>query len=82
MAQHLILLPVYAYRYMISPLIGPRCRFEPTCSAYTIDAIHMHGVFHGSWLSLKRIGRCQPWHKGGYDPVPNPKSSSHHNQHH
>jgi hypothetical protein len=58
------------YQYAISPLIGRRCRYFPTCSEYTADAIHKHGAVKGGWLGVKRICRCHPWHPGGYDPVP------------
>ncbi len=58
------------YQYAISPLIGRRCRYFPTCSEYTADAINKHGALKGGWLGAKRICRCHPWHPGGYDPVP------------
>ncbi|MDA0822381.1 MAG: membrane protein insertion efficiency factor YidD [Proteobacteria bacterium] len=58
------------YRYAISPLLPPRCRHLPTCSAYLIEAVQIHGPLHGAWLGLKRIGRCNPWGTGGFDPVP------------
>lgn len=58
------------YQIAISPFMGRNCRFYPTCSEYTLDAIAEHGVFKGLSLSLKRIGKCHPWHDGGYDPVP------------
>ncbi len=58
------------YQLFISPLLGPRCRFYPTCSNYTIEAIKQHGVICGSWLAIKRIGRCHPANPGGVDPVP------------
>lgn len=61
---------VQIYRYAISPWLGPNCRFEPSCSVYTIDALKTHGVFRGSTLAAKRIGRCHPWGGSGYDPVP------------
>jgi uncharacterized protein len=66
----LLLLLIKAYRYGISPLLGPSCRFFPTCSEYAAQAIEKHGAGHGGWLALKRIARCHPWHPGGYDPVP------------
>jgi putative membrane protein insertion efficiency factor len=60
---------IRAYRYLLSPLLGNECRFIPSCSAYAEEAIENRGVIVGFWLSLKRILRCQPWCKGGYDPV-------------
>ncbi|HEX2829925.1 MAG TPA: membrane protein insertion efficiency factor YidD [Burkholderiales bacterium] len=61
---------VKAYRYFLSPLLGPSCRFYPTCSAYAVEAIDTHGAIKGSWLALRRIMKCHPWHPGGVDPVP------------
>ena len=61
---------VKAYRYCLSPLLGPSCRFSPSRSDYAAEAIGKYGAGHGSWLALKRIARCHPWHTGGYDPVP------------
>ncbi|ARS53965.1 membrane protein insertion efficiency factor YidD [Kushneria konosiri] len=61
---------VLVYQYGISPLIGPRCRFWPTCSNYAIEAIELHGPLRGSWLALKRLLRCHPFCAGGVDPVP------------
>lgn len=58
------------YKRFISPLLPPMCRFEPTCSVYAMDAINKHGVGRGSWLALRRLLRCQPFHPGGWDPVP------------
>ena len=66
----LLLLLIKAYRYGISPLLGPSCRFFPTCSEYAAQAIEKYGAGRGGWLALKRIARCHPWHPGGYDPVP------------
>lgn len=58
------------YRYTISSLLGHCCRFEPSCSAYTLEAIEQHGCGKGCYLGLRRIFRCHPWHPGGIDPVP------------
>ncbi|WP_080516738.1 membrane protein insertion efficiency factor YidD [Teredinibacter turnerae] len=69
-AAKIMLAPVYFYRYFISPLIGPRCRFEPTCSQYAIDAVATWGIARGSALATRRLLKCHPWHSGGYDPVP------------
>jgi len=68
--RRLARLLVHGYRYFISPLLGPRCRFHPTCSEYALEALERHGVLRGGWLSLRRLLRCHPWHSGGYDPVP------------
>ncbi|WP_051883637.1 membrane protein insertion efficiency factor YidD [Salinisphaera hydrothermalis] len=62
--------PILFYRYAISPLIGPRCRFAPTCSEYALVALSRHGPIRGSWLAIRRILRCHPLNEGGYDPVP------------
>lgn len=58
------------YQIAISPLLGPRCRYIPTCSQYALEAIQSYGAFHGTWLAGKRICRCHPWGGSGYDPVP------------
>ncbi|MCB1875018.1 MAG: membrane protein insertion efficiency factor YidD [Chromatiales bacterium] len=61
---------IRAYQLTLSPFLGQHCRFHPTCSAYAIEAIERHGAARGSWLALRRISRCHPWHPGGIDPVP------------
>lgn len=61
---------VRAYRLLLSPWLGSACRFEPTCSVYALQALERHGAVGGSYLTLKRLGRCQPWCNGGCDPVP------------
>jgi putative membrane protein insertion efficiency factor len=58
------------YQWTLSPMLGPTCRFYPSCSNYALEAIRRYGVLHGGWLAACRIGRCHPWHPGGYDPVP------------
>ena len=72
--QKLIRLPfillIKFYQYVISPAIGPKCRYTPTCSHYALEAINKYGVLKGMWLALKRIGRCHPWGGHGHDPVP------------
>ena len=72
MKRFLILL-IRGYSYLISPLLGNNCRYYPTCSAYTREAIEKHGALRGLWLGIKRISRCHPFHEGGVDPVPEPK---------
>jgi len=61
---------IEGYRLTLSPLIGGQCRFHPTCSRYAREAIERHGTLRGTWLALRRILRCHPWHPGGFDPVP------------
>ncbi|HVX28449.1 MAG TPA: membrane protein insertion efficiency factor YidD [Parafilimonas sp.] len=58
------------YQAIISPILGPQCRFTPTCSNYALEALKKYGVFKGTWLALKRISKCHPWGGKGYDPVP------------
>jgi len=72
-AKGLILL-VQLYQKAVSPWIGQRCRFHPSCSNYCIEALQQHGMVRGLWLGLKRIFKCQPFHPGGYDPVPERKN--------
>ncbi len=65
-----MLAAIRAYQKVLSPFLGSNCRYYPTCSSYTYEAIEIHGAAKGSWLGIKRIGRCHPWHEGGLDPVP------------
>lgn len=69
-AAWLLLVPVHVYRKVISPLLPPTCRFYPSCSAYAVEALTVHGALRGSWLTGRRLLRCGPWHPGGLDPVP------------
>lgn len=61
---------IRAYRWFVSPLVGPVCRFHPSCSEYAEQALTRHGAVRGSWLAARRLCRCGPWHPGGCDPVP------------
>ena len=70
-------LPILVYRYSISPLIGPRCRFYPSCSEYGLAALGRFGLMRGLWLTLSRLLRCHPWHPGGVDPLPDAFESRH-----
>ena len=72
----LFLLPIRFYRRCITPLKGPTCRFAPTCSEYAHEAIQVHGIFKGSYFTLRRILRCHPFGGSGYDPVPAPKAGA------
>ena len=68
--QRVVLFFLKGYRYLFSPFLGQNCRFHPTCSEYAIKAVERYGVLSGSWLILRRVSRCQPFHSGGFDPVP------------
>ena len=61
---------IKGYQYLVSPLLGNRCRFHPTCSCYAIEAVNHHGSLKGGYLTLRRLIKCHPFHPGGYDPVP------------
>jgi uncharacterized protein len=67
--QRVLILLLKGYKFAISPLLPSACRFRPTCSEYMMDAIAKHGAARGVWLGLRRLGRCHPFHQGGYDPV-------------
>lgn len=68
--RRLFIALIAVYRYAISPFLGNHCRFYPSCSHYAQEAIDLHGVVRGSYLTLRRLGKCHPWHEGGLDPVP------------
>jgi uncharacterized protein len=68
--QRFLLLLIRAYQLTLSLAIGRWCRFHPSCSHYAAEAIATHGAARGSWLALRRVARCHPWHEGGFDPVP------------
>ncbi len=68
--QRMVLGFIRFYQLVLSPMLGSNCRFYPTCSHYTYEAIEKYGVLTGGWMGLRRIGRCHPWHAGGFDPVP------------
>lgn len=75
-AVQLLVAVLRGYQRWVSPLLGPRCRFAPSCSAYAVTALAQHGLLRGSWLALRRIGRCHPFHPGGHDPVPPARSAT------
>lgn len=65
-----LLVPIYLYRWLVSPFLPPACRFHPSCSRYALEALKRHGPIRGSWLAFRRLLRCNPFHPGGVDPVP------------
>lgn len=73
MIKKLFILPIKFYQNSISPMMSPSCRYQPTCSHYMIEAIEEWGALRGTWMGLKRIGRCHPWAGHGPDPVPKKK---------
>jgi putative membrane protein insertion efficiency factor len=70
--RQVVVLPIRAYRLVLSPLFPPACRFEPTCSKYSVEAVLGHGILRGGWLAMRRILRCHPWSDAGIDQVPTP----------
>lgn len=66
----LLIMMVRAYQVAVSPFLPRSCRHEPSCSRYAVEALQRHGAARGTWLAMKRVTRCHPWHPGGYDPVP------------
>jgi len=68
--SRLLILLIRFYQLAISPWLAPRCRFQPTCSAYAVEALSKHGAFKGGYLAARRLARCHPWGGSGYDPVP------------
>ncbi|GAA2080348.1 hypothetical protein GCM10009821_20890 [Aeromicrobium halocynthiae] len=68
--KHVLIALLRVYRFAISPMYGQVCRYHPSCSAYALEAVQVHGSVRGSWLAVRRLGRCHPWAAGGLDPVP------------
>lgn len=75
--KRLVVAVIRLYQRTLSPLLPPTCRFRPTCSEYAAQAIHRHGVLKGGWLSVRRICRCHPLSRGGWDPVPGAEAQGH-----
>ncbi len=74
--KKLFIWPIRLYQSAISPYLGSKCRYSPTCSQYMVEAIEKRGILTGLWLGIKRIGRCHPWGGHGFDPVPDPPKTS------
>ncbi|MDX2218882.1 MAG: membrane protein insertion efficiency factor YidD [Burkholderiales bacterium] len=70
MISRALILLIRGYQYFLSPFVGHQCRFTPTCSHYAVGAIQRHGALRGTWLAMRRLSKCHPWHTGGFDPVP------------
>lgn len=67
---HILRVLIRTYQVLLSPYLGSQCRFSPTCSHYALGALERHGALKGAYLTARRLSRCHPWHRGGYDPVP------------
>ena len=67
---------ILAYQWTLRPVLGCNCRFHPSCSDYALEAVRQHGAGRGAWLAARRVLRCNPWHPGGYDPVPLPRAEA------
>ena len=70
LAANALVLLIRAYQFALRPLLAGTCRYQPSCSEYAVEAVQRHGAWRGSWLSMKRVARCHPWGRGGFDPVP------------
>ena len=79
--RYLVALLIRLYQWTVSPLLGPVCRFHPSCSHYALEAVLRFGVLRGSALTLARLARCHPWHPGGFDPVPAAERNTHSHEH-
>ena len=79
--RHLAALVIRIYQWTVSPLLGPCCRFYPSCSQYALEAMVRFGVLRGSVLTVARLARCHPWHPGGFDPVPAAGRGTHTHEH-
>ena len=76
MIARLLIGLIRVYQWLVSPFFGRVCRFHPSCSEYGAECLRLHGALYGSWLTVRRIGRCHPWNPGGYDPPPLPKTAA------